>query len=372
MTAPDRRMKEPWLAVCLSWLVPGVGQCYAGGRATGLLFLVGWFGLQTVALWQVVSAHGRLVTALPAVAGGLVIWVVAVLHAHGRARKANPPEAEAARRGVRDPYLGVFLTQILPGIGHLYLKRWIAGPLLLVGSLAVWLAGLALPALLPAVAAVTVFGIVLSVYEAGASLWAYYSGPPQRRRGAGGIAAVCLVGLAVGTLPMATAFLLRQHVVEAFHIPAASMAPTLKKGDMVLVWKRPFEPRRGDLVVFRNPWERQVRYVKRVVALEGETIEVRTDGVYVDGKRLAAEPFGAMRDIPVLRHAGPSRTYGEQGEPFIVPPGHIYVLGDNVGRSVDSRLFGPVPLKDVIGRVYKRYWPPSRAGPVGPDKAVTK
>jgi len=366
MSASNRRTKEPWLAVCLSWLVPGVGQCYAGAWVTGAVFVLLWFGLQLAVAWQLFSVRGRLTGALLAVVGGLVVWVVAVIHAHRRARNVNPPEAEADRRRVRDPYLAVFLTQILPGVGHLYLKRWVAGPLLLVVSLVVWIVGSLLHVLLPAVVAALVFAVVLSAYEAGTSVWAYRRGPAERRRGPGGIAAVCILGMLVGTLPLAAALLVRGHVVEAFHVPVGSMAPTLQPGDRILVWKRPFDPRWGDIIVFLNPANRKERYVKRVAALPGETIEIRASGIYVDGRRLSGPPFGGFSYIePFGRPLSDRKTYAGEGRPFTVPAGHVFVLGDNINRSFDSRFFGPVPVDDLVGRVYKRYWPPSREGPVG-------
>jgi signal peptidase I len=155
----------------------------------------------------------------------------------------------------------------------------------------------------------------------------------------------------------------RQYVVEAFIAPTASMAPTIQPGDRVLVWKRPFVPQRGDLIVFLNPRDRREEYVKRLAAVAGETIEFRRDGAYINGALLDRQSFGGLpyedAELP------PSfRRWAIEGSPFTVPPGYVFVLGDNIGRSVDSRFFGPVPLSDVIGKAYKRYWPPQRAGPL--------
>ena len=105
-------------------------------------------------------------------------------------------------------------------------------------------------------------------------------------------------------------------------------------------------PRRGDIVVIkpRRPDE-TIPLIKRVVALAGETIEIHGGQVYVDGKAL---------DEPYLHQ----KTSGDMA-PLVVPPLHIFVMGDNRAASNDSRFFGPVPIKDVIGRAWISYWPPS-------------
>lgn len=176
------------------------------------------------------------------------------------------------------------------------------------------------------------------------------------------------------------AFLLKLLVAQAFFIPSSSMTPQLLVSDRVLVSKlsyRLHEPRRGDIVVFdcppaecgedsgdggRGPGHlvksfgegvgvvqpSTQEFIKRVVALPGETVESRQGQVYVDGRRLV-EPYL------------PPSTVTAGLVPTTVPPGHLFVLGDNRSNSSDSRVFGPVRRSTVVGRAILTVWPPGRA-----------
>ncbi len=363
MPDDDRPSKEPWLAVSLSWLVAGLGQFYAGTWVWGLVFLSVWLGLQAGASWHLGAANGRLLWGAVLILAALLLWLANVVHTFFAARRRNAPAAEQERRRAKDPFLAVFLTLVVPGVGHLYLRRWLAGVGLVVGTGILLFTSPALAELAGLEAGLVVHAVVLSVYEAGAALLAYRTGRPGPRRRPGGMAAVCLLTMVLGVFPMAAALVLREHVVEAFRVPTASMAPTLQPDDHVLAWKLSYEPARGDLVVHHLPGRPDTSHIKRLAALPGETIEVRPDGVYVDGMLLTEPPFGQMGGIsPPPHHADP--TWATEGDPFTVPKGHVFVLGDNIAESSDSRHFGPVPLESIVGRAYKRYWPPAREGPI--------
>jgi len=174
---------------------------------------------------------------------------------------------------------------------------------------------------------------------------------------------------------LAVAIVLKTLVVQAFFIPSSSMEPTLEPGDRVLVQKVVYGPDRGDVIVFSDPkgrpgpdrgivggfvhWlsstlgiERPEHedFIKRVIGLPGETVELRDGRLYVDGVRIHES---------YLKGAVDTRDYG----PVRVAEGALFVLGDNRLNSNDSRFgLGLVPVDKVVGRAFAIVWPPSRVG----------
>lgn len=196
-------------------------------------------------------------------------------------------------------------------------------------------------------------------------------------------------------IAVVVALLLRSFVVEAFKIPSGSMIPTLAIGDQIFVNKLvygiriPFTairlvdfsmPERGDVVVFMVPKEPNEDYIKRVIGLPGDTIEVRRRVVYVNGKPLSRTPLGRATEIDRRDISGPWYNFeaeafreeagdaeytvlhaesvpgiGDYG-PRVVPEDHVFVMGDNRDRSSDSREWGPVPLSNILGEALFVWW----------------
>jgi signal peptidase I len=145
----------------------------------------------------------------------------------------------------------------------------------------------------------------------------------------------------------------RPFVVEAFWIPSASMVPTLKYGDRVLVNKfiyRFTEPERGDVIVFKSVQGDDQDLIKRVVGVPGDEITVRGGRLFVNG-----EP---QRE-PYVNKKFPDRSFYA---PTTVPKDHVFAMGDNRANSQDSRVFGPVPKENIEGEAFLRFWPPDRIG----------
>lgn len=131
----------------------------------------------------------------------------------------------------------------------------------------------------------------------------------------------------------------------------------LRQGDRDAVYLF-HPPERGDVIILRPPGGSDSPYVKRVIALPGETVAVRDGTVYVDGRALD-EPYIA----DPARYAYPAGNSGD-GDALTVPAGSVFVLGDNRNHSTDSHVFGPVPLDNVIGQASVSYWPPRDIGPI--------
>jgi signal peptidase I len=150
------------------------------------------------------------------------------------------------------------------------------------------------------------------------------------------------------------ALLINLFLAQATRVYGQSMEPTLRSDQRLVIEKLSYQfhsPRRGDVVVLRVPEQSDELLIKRVVGLPGETIDIHEGRVYVDGRLL---------DEPYVHQA----TRDNQRDPVIVPPLHVFVMGDNRGFSNDSRSFGVVPLSHVVGRAWFSYWPVDRIGPV--------
>lgn len=148
------------------------------------------------------------------------------------------------------------------------------------------------------------------------------------------------------------AFLVITFILQGFFIPSGSMLPTLEVGDRIFVNKfiyRFREPARGDLVVFRYPMDVTKKYIKRLIGLEGEVLEILGGQVFIDGAPL-------KEDYLV------KEKYGGSYGPVRIPEGQYFVLGDNRNNSEDSRFWGFVPKGEIVGQAFFIFWPPRRIG----------
>ena len=182
-------------------------------------------------------------------------------------------------------------------------------------------------------------------------------------------------------------FMLRSFVAEPFQIPSGSMLPSLEVGDFILVNKFAYgvrlpivhkkvvtnnEPKRGDVMVFRYPRDNKTNYIKRVIGLPGDTIEYRFKQLYINGKQVDIKQqtdYSALanngervkvdrfveslqdinHDILLNLNSGTSGFYDKKWQ---VPEGQYFVMGDNRDNSQDSRVWGFVPDKNVVGKAF--------------------
>jgi signal peptidase I len=149
------------------------------------------------------------------------------------------------------------------------------------------------------------------------------------------------------------ALVIRTFVVQAFKIPSGSMLPTLQIGDHILVNKfinyfRPIQ--RGDIIVFKFPQDESRDFIKRVIGLPGETLEIRGKEVLINGKALD-ESYAVYGDWPVPR-LGDRERLG----PVVIPPGRLFMMGDNRDHSMDSRVWGFLDEHKVKGKAFIVYF----------------
>ncbi|MFH1847352.1 MAG: signal peptidase I [Candidatus Omnitrophota bacterium] len=164
------------------------------------------------------------------------------------------------------------------------------------------------------------------------------------------------------------ALFIRTFIIQPFKIPSNSMYPTLKPGDRIFVnkfvygAKIPFvnvrfpgieSPQRGDVVVFLSPIEKKKYLVKRFIAGEGDTVEIKDGEIYVNNEK--------VEDAPINRFLYYNRgDYGKDNVFITVPEDSFFVLGDNSLNSMDSRYWGFVPARNLVGKAFLIHWPIKR------------
>lgn len=163
------------------------------------------------------------------------------------------------------------------------------------------------------------------------------------------------------------AVLIRTFVIQAYKIPSRSMVPTLLVGDHLLVNKFIYgvkipvirkilipvtNPKRGDIIVFIYPNDRTKDYIKRVIGVGGDTIEIRNKEIYINGSHYSDEVGIHSDSVIYPAMVQPRDNFG----PVTVPEGSLFVMGDNRDESADSRFWGFVTLQDVEGKALIIYW----------------
>jgi signal peptidase I len=174
-------------------------------------------------------------------------------------------------------------------------------------------------------------------------------------------------------------FVLRSFLVEPFQIPSSSMVPTLQVGDYILVNKYTYgirlpvlrtkvlalnEPQRGDVMVFFPPHMNDTYFIKRVVGLPGDTVTYRNKRLYVNGQQVPEEPLAVLPEGNARYSVGLETLGGDthlfqvdEARPardfsVVVKPGHYFMMGDNRDNSSDSRIWGQVPERDIVGKAF--------------------
>ena len=329
------------------------------------------------------------------------------LHVAVPAIEPVPEPTAAPTLTPRQPWIAALASLVLPGFGQLYngdLNRaiWLFLSFALLCVPGVALVALYLPAqlMLPCL----LLGLALTI-----SVWVYAVCNAWRSARASvastgrawqvsGVYALIFVLCDLLALPLLTQYV-RQHQVEPFRIPSGSMEPGVRAGDMIWADKRYNCPgcqqgvHRGDIAIFAYPNDRSVRYIKRVIGLPGDHIQLKDRQVWVNGQALQSTAVvsvtGTVQEsiaerhwqvqwaepqstppaaLSVAGHAGTMPPLNRAETPpqkelqLTVPDGQVFVLGDNRLMSTDSRSFGTVPMQDILGRA-RQVW--FSSGPQG-------
>jgi signal peptidase I len=290
------------------------------------------------------------------------------------------------------------LSSFCAGLGHIYCGQFTTGLILL--SLSLLPAPILVAAVFSKNPSVILWGIVgPCLFSVGIYIYALISSSRLAKKigdsyelkdyNNGVVYSIFALGNLYFTVIVAISIALyfRGNVMQAFYCPTETMSPTLLKGDRFLANKlvQRKRPNYGDVVVFLAPNDRETIHVKRVVGLPGDTIAVRGNEVFVNGRKLDHQPSLASNEAAGLKTGGSTvlETNGSATYPILfveskgmnadfpetkVPVGNCFVLGDNRNRAEDSRNYGVVPLGDILGKAEYLYYPASdwsRFGSIG-------
>lgn len=285
----------------------------------------------------------------------------------------------------RKPIVALLMSAVLPGFGQLYngeVNRAIWFFLVFTFLNVPWLVLVSL--YLPGVLLVP---LLVLTFVAGMAVWVFGMNDawqhakesrdyvPERWQTSGLYALVFIV-CNVAALPLLTVFI-RADFVEPFRIPTSSMEPSVLAGDFLFADKRyncpgcKYRIERGDVAVFAEPNDRTRLSIKRIIALPGDRVRVENRTVTVNGETLSEPvPVTASGNIEVMERSANGRQWTVQWGPdrftrdvdLTVPPGEVFVLGDNRSFSRDSREMGTVNMEDVVGRARQVWFSLGREG----------
>ncbi|MBW8038435.1 MAG: signal peptidase I [Planctomycetes bacterium] len=288
----------------------------------------------------------------------------------------------------RHIWIAVLLSLIMPGLGQIYCGKLARGlvftflnflPLpVTIGLFAMSTSSLLMPAV---IAMILLAGLIQLTAIIDSAFLAHNAKEYVLKDYNKPVVYVLLLVL-ITTGSVGSAFYLREQLLEAFRVPTASNYPTILPGDRFIANKIAYkstDPKRGDLIVFVNPEDRRINYINRVIAVAGETVEIKNSELYVNDQKLQRQklPQSTLDDIRIQVRDKPlegdvyEETNGDAKYKIFLaghrPPGyfakmtvpkhHCFVLGDNRNHSKDSRYFGPVLLATVKGRADYLYFP---------------
>ncbi len=347
--------KDPWLAVNLSRLLPGLGQIYARKVPRGVIILILSLLSYAMALYTLFSVTGSFIVGIGLILFQFALWIWSMRDAHQCVSKFNSEEYEKKRRQNKNPWIAIFWSGFLPGLGHFYLRKKLIGTLLFLSSL-VFL-------MIPVIGTIWTCFIIYITYR---------NKPENRERNSKIIIQFIFIFFIFSLINQFTPLLIRSYIAEARYIPSGAMEPSLQINDRVIIEKisyRYHEPDRGDIVVF-NPTEIlrsqgvNNAYIKRIIGIPGDRVEIKQGGVYVNAQRLA-EPY-VPSDKPTSVEF--CNTPAFLAKPVTIPKNNFLMLGDNRTNAYDGRCWGLVKKEEIIGKANKIFYPFNRAGAIpSPD-----
>ncbi len=292
-------------------------------------------------------------------------------------------------RNKRRPWIADTLSFIMPGLGHVYCGRLVKGlvllfifglPVIALETLMIFkTSAVTMPLALIAIilSYMLYFVVIVDSHYLARNTKVDYALKEYNRW----YVYMLLVLINMGS-SVTVALSIRANYFEAFYVPSFSMFPTIHNGDRFITNKIVYkntDPQRGDIVVFKNPENRHMNYIKRIVAIAGDTVEMKSGELIINGQTLQRTSLGPVKlekqngeiegqitteqngraeyRIFLANESQRDKNVITDFDPIKVPQNHCFVLGDNRFESKDSRHFGAVPLATIKGRAGFLYFP---------------
>ncbi len=354
MVVTKKINRQPWYAALCSSIIPGAGQYFNGQKLFAGLFFFGIIGMLFAAYWFFSSSNISIIVSYLCFVLGMFVAGGSVLHGLLSVKWANTKKFEDRRKTEVDVWLAVFLSRFFPAAGLVYLKRWLL-------AIVFFVVYMVIEVLFSS--NTYVYGFAFLMFTVVSMVVTYAAVFPKRDDIVKGLKTVAVLYLC-----LLTAIIVVITNLQAYYIPTPSMEPTFMVGDHILIKKYfNYNPKRGDIVIYRPADEKAKDYIKRCIAVAGDRFEIKNDAVFVNNKKLS-EPYikvatlydGAISIESLQKKQKVQRDYilksGRLINGGVVPEETIVVLGDNRTDSRDSRSHGYVRLSAVKGKALGVYW----------------
>lgn len=406
MTNEDKYI-NPWLSVFLVSIIPGWGQFYIGRRNKGILFFVvlvclgiSWFYF--FLNWAI--GKNNVILLLLTTIVSILIVIFMYFDAYWSTKKINNRlKMDEQTLGIeykKNPWVSAFLSYIFPGLGQLYNKHIFKGIAFILIFFLLYYKNSSLYLIKPIFILYVIIDAFLSSNKINGEI-SSFSKPSKGLK----IAIVLLILLeSFSFSPIAQSTqLIEENVVQACNLPTSSMKNTLLPGDHIFVnkfiyrtnfpligmgFKKAEEIKRGDVIAFSVPRSAlspegkgkniQKDFLKRIVGLAGDKVEIKNKNVYINDN-LLTEPYAYYETNVVqskMKLFDSEKKYQESWEmgrfitlqvrdnfgPVKIPQNSYFVMGDNRDKSFDSRFWGPLSKENIKGKAIRIYYPLSRMG----------
>jgi len=355
--------KKPWLAVTLSWILPGLGQYYCGYLVRGIFCFLSVVLFYILSLLATLSTkiNGNVMT-LMILIYLLILPILICIDAFRLAKRKSSNPIESEQSTTNDRWKAIFFSILFPGFGHIYLKKYFFAALLIVTFLFLR-SKLSESVYFPFI---SIFIYMFACSHAYVSAYSYDS---KKQAAKVLIIFLAFFALMKGNYEIIKPYLVGKYIgqvsIDAF---GASMEPTMTVGDKVIINKLIYrwqKPKRGDIIALKMPENVEIPknipkdkfsfLCKRIAAAGGDSIRVELGQIFLITDQ---EKIPDPNDL--YKHQDVGDSFGVH-YPYIVPENHYFVLGDNLQNSTDSRNFGSISKDMIIGKVVRIYWPLSRA-----------